>query len=198
MLEYVLNSTIRNRAPQRVLFIHSGAEAQPEIDTSMVRMKVSCGPGVKAHGHHVICDTEVLPFTGESFQVVVINGLVRKGNEDIIEEARRVLGSRGLLVILGRGQLGRSDATALNPFSVCRRIKERKFMIKQCEGFGFWGRAVRLGRKWQKPLLMFSDQILITGQLERIKPVVTHLRFNQPQAAGAQSAALDTLRRQSQ
>jgi SAM-dependent methyltransferase len=196
MLESILNSIVHTHGPQRMLLLDAGEGSLPGIDAGDVGLTVRASVSESSKGQDIQCDTNELPFANESFSLIVIHDMVHSGNEDVIEEAKRVLGSSGLLVLLGRGRFGKGKTTSLMPFTVCRKLRELGFVIEKRTGFGVWGRAVHLNKQWQNVILPVSDQILISGKLKRNRPVVTHLRFSQPQTAGARSTPMDALTRE--
>ena len=126
------------------------------------------------------------------------------GREPELGEAERILADDGELFVLGRGTLGfrgwfaktQSGLPGLKLRQVCAGLKSRSFIIEHCAGFGLMGVPVSCYRRWQQPALPFTDTIMIHGRRRRNKPIVTPIRFNQPQTVGVQSAAMDSLSRE--
>jgi hypothetical protein len=202
LLESLLTATLARLVPQRLLVISADPGSMPAID----RQTSGCVATIETAGltgmASLQCSSELLPFEDGSFNMLIMHHILGDGGEPQLAEAQRVLTGNGQLMVIGRSRFGMrpdnrtSDIPALDVRSVCRNLKRRAFLIRQCEGLGFRGRRVHLQKSWQQLALPFSDLVLIRGRHTRLKPVATPLKFTQPQVAGVRSAALDGLSRE--
>jgi len=71
----------------------------------------------------------------------------------------------------------------------------QSFELERGLGQGLAGWNVVTGAGWRRPLLGLSDAILLVARHHGRRPVVTPLRFAQPQAVGSRSTVLDGLNR---
>ena len=192
---------ILKRRPQRILLISSGPAGFPDLTGPNVITLHSGGGGPD---DILRCDTARLPFQDLSFEIIVMHHVLSDGHEPELGEAERILANDGELFVLGRGALGlrgrfantQNGLPGLKVRQVCARLKSRSFIIEHCAGFGLMGVRVSCHRRWQQPVLPFTDAIVIHGRRRQIKPIVTPIRFNQPQSVGVQSAAIDSLSRE--
>lgn len=153
----------------------------------------------------VDCRSSDLAFQPNVFDLVIAHGIFSDGSEPELAELERVLGGGGQLLALGLGcyRLGRwglaRRATALRPIwprRLCKRLRQRSFEIEECIGIGLAGKPASTGHGWRKPLVSFSDLVMVRARRRDVKPIVTPLRFNRPQAAGVQSAVMESFNRE--
>lgn len=162
---------------------------------------VYCGPAMGKQAMHggptmsLVCGLEALPFQSDSFDLVVAHQLLSDGDEALVDEIRRVLQGGAHLLIVGDGHWGsrnlwRSNPQqpAIRPFRICRRLRERSFVIESCAGYGLVRSSVASGNGLSKPLVALSDQVMVRARVCKRRPLVTRLRFGQraPVHAGLQ------------
>ena len=202
VLESTVNSLIGRLRPQRLLIVSAHPASLPLIRTVhnclVVRIETD---GMTGHGS-LQSRTESLPFEDGAFNMVIMHHVFSNGQEPELDEVQRVVAGHGQLLAIGRGRFGlpvetgETDIPNINARVLCQSLKQRAFEIRQCEGIGFRGRAVHWQKPWQQLAFSFNDLVLIRGQHKQHKPVVTRLRFSQPQAAGVGSAVPEALNRQ--
>ncbi len=204
LLENIVLPALERRRPQRVLLVSRDPGAFPDLEPLAHRGVVRMHAGPVFEDDPLACDSAALPFQDESFEVVIMHHVFSDGAEPEFRETRRILAGGGDLFVLGKGSLGlRSrfgspgdDLPALKVRTLCRRLQASSFRIEHCVGVGLLGIPVSCERRWQQPALPFADSVLIMGHHRTAKPIVTPLRFSQPQTVGVQSAVADHLSRE--
>ncbi len=192
---------ILKRRPPRILLISNGPAGFPDLAGLNVIAIHSGGGGPDDILH---CDTARLPFQDHSFEIIVMHHVLSDGHEPELGEAERILVDDGELFVLGLGALGlrgrfantQNGLPGLKIRQICARLRSRSFFIEHCAGFGLMGVRVSCYRRWQQPVLPFADTIVIHGRRRQNKPILTPIRFSQPQGVGVQSAAIDSLSRE--
>jgi hypothetical protein len=202
LLQSIINPLIARLAPQRLLVISASPEHLPRIEEGQSRLVARIEATGSPVSSSIVCSTGELPFEDGAFNMLIMHDVISDGTEIEIDEAHRVLTGNGQLLLIGRGRFGirpahlASGIPSLNARLVCSVLRERAFLIRQCEGLGIRNRRIHLHRSWQRTALPFSDLVLIRGRHTRHKTVVTPLKFSQPQAAGVRSTAMDSLFRE--
>lgn len=153
---------------------------------------VYCGPasgGDVLHGGppmSLACGLETLPFQSDSFGLVVAHQLLSDGDEALVAEIRRIMHGGAHLLVVGDGHWGsrnlwrnNPDQPAIRPFRICRRLRERSFVVESCSGFGLARTSVNSGSGLSKPLVALSDQVLVRARACKRRPLVTSVRFGQ-------------------
>lgn len=203
ILDLQLGEIVARLRPRNLLLIGTCLEALPQDSLNSIALKVDIeSKGNSARGS-LVCHTGSLPFRDEEFDMVLVQHMLSNGQEPELEEACRVIRPGGQLLMIGAGRFCGArkkqdrEQPSMNVGSILRNVRSRDFEIKQCEGFGMRGRPVHLDARWQKPLLRFSNLILIRGRHRGNHPMVTPLRFGRPGGASVRVPALDGLNRES-
>ena len=197
-----VQAALAARRPRRVLLL-CGAGTPPELvlgaDFELVRASLAPADD----GHAVVCRPDDLPFQSRVFEALVVVAVLGDGTEPAFSELRRVLEPGGLLLVLGEGQCSRlrrrrapsHAGPAIRLGRLRRAMAAQSFELERGLGHGLAGWKVVTGAGWQRPLLGLSDAILLVARHHGRRPVVTPLRFAQPQAVGSRSTVLDGLNR---
>jgi SAM-dependent methyltransferase len=209
LLESVLNSTLRQQRPHRVLVGDFQLNVFANFETSEVKTQdrsllVRVGDSGAAElmiSPDIRCRYDELPFEDHSFNMIVLHYPDIAADDGVLDELQRILAGGGQLIILGRGRWGKKTELvrfkpSMNAASLSRRLQQKGFQIRQCEGFGIRSLKCHLSKPWQSLGLQLCNQVMIRAEHKSIRPVVTPFRFSQPQAAGVRSAALDGLNRE--
>ncbi|MEJ2534829.1 MAG: hypothetical protein P8008_05025, partial [Gammaproteobacteria bacterium] len=156
--------------------------------------------GDGALARSVVCEPEALPFQADSFDLVVAHGMLSDGDEALIGSIRRVMRGGAHLLVIGAGRWGSRNIhrweprpPAVRPFRICRRLRERSFVIEDCAGYGLARMALRSGDGSSRLLVGVSDQVAVRARLSKARPIVMATRFRKSQAVGAQSVARQAL-----
>lgn len=180
--------------PRRTLLLTTKPAALSGLSAYPVSslFTVYCGPAgeeLASHGGPAMslaCGLEALPFQSDSFDLVVAHQLLCDGDEALVAEIRRVLQGGAHLLIVGDGHWGSRNLwrnnpqqPAIRPFRICRRLRERSFMIESCAGYGLARSSVTSGSGLSKPLLALSDQVMVRARVYKRRPLVTRMRFGQ-------------------
>jgi len=195
-------SVLARLHPRRVLVISALPDGMPALEEGCAQLLARIETSRLAGSASLQCDARMLPFEDHSFNLVIAHHVLADGSEAELDEIQRVLCGEGQVIAIGRGRFGmrndplREALPALDARALCRNLRRRTFLVRQCEGFGVLGRPAHLSGPWRGTALPFSDAVFVRGRQQLRKPAVTHLRFSQPQAAGAQSAAYDGVRLQ--
>jgi SAM-dependent methyltransferase len=204
LIQKFIAPAIRRRQPRRILLVSNEPAEFPGLGELAGHNLIALHSGAAGSSDLLACDSAELPFQDESFEMVVMHNVFTDGSEPEFQEARRILAGGGDLFVLGKGSLGitsrfgksRTDLPALQVRRMCRQLRNHSFRIEQCVGIGLLGAPVTCEQRWQQPALPFADSVLIIGRHRTLKPIVTPLRFSQPQTVGVQSAAADSLSRE--
>lgn len=190
------------RRPRRVLLL-CGAGVTPQFALSP-DVELTCAalaPGAAAHA--VACRPDDLPFQSRVFEALIVVAVLGDGAEPAFSELRRVLEPGGLLLVLGEGPCSRLRrrrtespvGPAIRLGRLRRSMAAQSFELERGLGHGLAGWQLDTGSGWRRPLLALSDAILLVARHHGRRPVVTPLRFAQPQALGSRSTVLDGLNR---
>lgn len=149
----------------------------------------------------VECEPPALPFQEDSFDLVVAHGPLCHGDEELVDEIKRVLlGGAHLLVVGvchgGSRNFWRNDPRqpAIRPFRVCRRLGERSFVIESCRGFGLARTPMVSGAGVSRPLVAISDHVLVRARLSKRRPLVNPVKFGRRHSIQAGIGALSASR----
>jgi len=173
------------------VFLHTASEAYG--------MSISLAQhGIAGAGQKVSCDSSRLPFQDGAFRMVVLHHVISDGRETELEEAIRVLGSSGVLIVLGLNRLGWRYRTqdrirqlpGIAPLKVKWRLEQLDMKMQDYAGAGLCG--------MKRPAFMKSglsslgapvaDLVLLQAR-HRDSPAVTPLRFRKTRSAVVQSLA---------
>ena len=203
MVRQKLREYLHQRRPRRALVISPDPDGESLMPDKGGRAVVVSTSGNGA-GRDVDCALDSLPFQSRVFDLVLAEHVLSDGGEPGLAEFERVLEGGGHLVVLGLGywgsayrlaRNGKAD-TAIRPMRLCRELENRDFTIEECTGAGFVGAPVNNSGGWRRPLLGFSDEVLIRARSTGSGRIVTPLRMGRTQAVGARSAALDGFNRE--
>lgn len=195
-------SIIQRLHPRRVLAISAHPDGMPELDAACTGLLARVDTRHMSGMASLECRAGMLPFEDQAFNLVIVQHVLCDGNEPELDEIKRILRGDGQVIAIGRGRFGmrgeelRNELPHIDARALCRNLRQREFLVRQCEGFGVFGRPAHLAGRWTETVLPFSDAVLVRGQHEVQRPVVTPLRFSRPQTAGMQSTAAEGLRRQ--
>ena len=186
------------RRPERVLLITPDRARFPALgdwDIVCLNREHSSGSGP------LLCDTGLLPFSDDSFDIVLLHHVAVDGREPELHEARRVLCAGGDLFVLGTGRFGlraltgmrREQCPRLRLLQMCQQLRRRAFDVERCAASGLAGVPVYWERWWQRPTLPLADVVLVHGRHRPLRPVITPLRLGRAQAVGVRSTAAESL-----
>jgi SAM-dependent methyltransferase len=206
----MLDATLDRYRPRRTLILTSeperlgGIRAYPVSSLFTVYSTDVRGPGDGSGegrlARSVVCDPESLPFQSDAFDLVVAHGMLSDGDEALIAGIRRVMRGGGHLLVLGAGRWGSRNIhrweprpPAVRPFRICRRLRDRSFVIEDCAGYGLARLSLRSGNGASRLLVGVSDQVMVRARLSKARPIAMASRFRKPRAVGAQSVARQAL-----
>lgn len=205
----VIDQALNRYRPRRTLLLTSdpaeleGISAYPVSSLFTVYCGAASGVGELHSGPALSleCATSALPFQADSFDLVVAHGPLSDGDEELVDEIRRVLQGGAHLLVVGHGHWGsrnlwRSDPEqpAIRPFRICRRLAEQSFVIESCAGYGLARTSLVSGRGLSRPLVAVSDHVLVRARLCKRRPLVNAVRFGRRQTVQAGIQALSASR----
>ena len=180
--------------PRRTLLLTTAPASLPGLGAYPLSslFTVYCGPAADELAGHagpprsLACGLETLPFQSDSFDLVVAHQLLCDGDEALVAEIRRVLQGGAHLLIVGDGHWGsrnlwrnNPEQPAIRPFRICRRLRERSFVVESCAGFGLARSSVNSGNGLSRPLVALSDQVMVRARVCKRRPLVARMRFGQ-------------------
>lgn len=190
-----LARTLAELQPRRVLLVCRNPDdigTLPEQPGARI-YTVNPAPGHMTPS--VVATLPWLPFQSEVFDLVVVHDLVCDGDERLLGEVRRVLKSGAHLLVIGMGRYGLEHLArrrtngdgpaAIRPWRLCRRLRQRSFVIEACRGYGIARARIDTGEGWRRPLVTVSDRVCVRARFSQVRPVIRRMRFRQPRAAGA-------------
>jgi len=159
-----------------------------------------CPPGA-TEGATLVCDLAELPFGEGEFELVILHHLVSDGAERELREACRVLKPGGHIIVTGRGPLAlrrpaRPAGAGLKTGRLARALGRDGYRVADRFGVGLFRADATLDRRWQRPLLVLCEQVLVRARHRERESLVRPMRFSRPGTARARGAALDGLSRQ--
>lgn len=202
ILGHQLEALLGCLRPRRLLLIGSGLEplSRQKLQHGALKVQMELA-GDRAEGS-LVCRTGNMPFRDGEFDLVVAQHMLGDGREPELHEFCRVIRPGGQLLVIGAGRYcgtrkqQEREQPSMNVASVIRALRSHDFEIRQCQGIGLRRRPVCLEAGWQKPLLKFSNLILVRGKHQGNHAMVTPLRFSRPGTGRVQVPALDSLSRE--
>lgn len=198
-----VQAVLAARRPRRVLLV-SGTRDDLELpdraDCEVTRAALVPPRSTRA----VACRSGDLPFQARVFDLVIALQVLSDGLEPALGELLRVLEPGGQLLVLGAGRWSlarRRDpqlrqAPTIRLAGLSRALRRRSFIIELRRGQGCCGLRIATGEGWRRPLLGFSDAIMVAARHRGRGPIITPLRFARPQAVNTRGPVLDGLNRE--
>lgn len=202
ILDLQLGEVVNRLRPHRLLLIGAGAENLFRESLADTALNVRIDARIDTADGSLVCRTRQLPFADDEFDMAVVYHMLADGQEPELDEVCRVIRPGGQLLVIGAGRFSGTgkkqgkEQPSMKVQSIIRQMRSQDFEIRSCQGIGLCGRAVRLDAGWHKPLIRFSNLVLIRGRHQGNYPMVTPLRFSRPGSGNVRIPALDGLSRE--
>ena len=197
----VLRDVLVERGPHRTLVL----SGQPERLAGAGVMAPCCvrlNTGKKVIWSRVDCAPDLLPFSLDVFDLVVLHERVDQRDEHLLASVRRCMPSGAQLLIMGSARFSARNllrrepqAVALQPEWLQRRLRELSFTVEDVSGKGLIGQPWNIGRGWRRGLLAMADHVVIRARRGGGRADIRLVRFARPGTA-ALPAASDGFNRQ--
>ena len=196
----LLQPLLERRRPQRVLILQHDALGQLQLEPIGLIQIIYLSTKAAADNAVLQCRLSALPFTSESFDLIVLQHLVTDGDEDVLREALRVLAPGGDVLISGLNSAGvqyrirnrQARYPGLRINRIIEHLKSESFVIEHCLRMGLAGLSGPPPRdSWHGMSMPFADHVVLHGHHQSHIGNASILRFKQTRRSRVNTAALD-------